>query len=128
MKKLTLIFTLLFSTVMFSSPSYAEWTKVSEGVDGSIFYVDFDRIRKRGGYVYFWELIDYLKPDKQGYLSGKVYQQCDCNLLRFKGLSFSFHKEPMGRGTGETVTPKNPEWIYPPPDSSFEKILKTICR
>ena len=46
MKKLTLIFTLLVSTVMFSSPSYSEWTKVNEDVKGNSFYVDFERIKK----------------------------------------------------------------------------------
>ena len=65
MKKLTLIFTLLVSTVMFSSPSYSEWTNVGESVEnGTTFYVDFERIRKHGGYVYFLWLSDYLKPDK----------------------------------------------------------------
>ena len=53
MKKLTLIFTLLFSTVMFSSPSYAEyfsspsdaeWTKVNKDADGNTNYVDFESI------------------------------------------------------------------------------------
>jgi len=60
MKKLILI--LLFSTVMFSSPSYAEWTKVNKDADGNTNYVDFERIRKHVGYVYYWELSDYLKP------------------------------------------------------------------
>ena len=73
MKKLFLIFTLLFSTLMFSTPSYAEWTKVGSNVEGDVFYVDFDRIRKHEGYVYFWELIDYLKPTKFGDLSNKNY-------------------------------------------------------
>ena len=58
MKKLTLILTLLFSTAMFSSPSYAEWTKVSKTVEGVSVYVDFKRIRKESGYVYFWLLKD----------------------------------------------------------------------
>ena len=57
MKKLTLIFTLLVSTVMFSSPSYAEWTKVGELVsNGSTFYVDFERIKNVDGFVYWWDL------------------------------------------------------------------------
>jgi len=60
MKKITLLLTtLVFSlTMMFASTSYAEWTEVSEGVDGDTYYVDFERIRKHGGYVYFWYLID----------------------------------------------------------------------
>ena len=54
MKKLLLIFTLLFSTLMFSTPSYGEWTKVISNKSGDTYYVDFERIRKHGGYVYFW--------------------------------------------------------------------------
>ncbi|MBI37020.1 MAG: hypothetical protein CL568_05495 [Alphaproteobacteria bacterium] len=127
MKKLTLIFTLIFSTVMFSSTSFAGWTKVSKNVSGDTFYVDFERIRKHGGYVYFWGLSDYLKPTETGLLSGKRYHQGDCKLFRFKKLSYSFHNEPMGRDTGDSFSPKNPEWKYPPPNSSMEEILKTVC-
>jgi len=72
MKKLLLIFTLLFSTVMFSSPSYSEWTKLSKN-QKSDFYVDFERIRKQGGYVFFWLLSNYYRPDHEGDLSDKAY-------------------------------------------------------
>ena len=67
MRKLTLLLTtLVFSLTMFASTSYAEWTKVDESVDGDTFYVDFERIRKVDGYVYWWSLRDYSKPDKYG--------------------------------------------------------------
>ena len=39
MKTLTILLALTF-TVMFSSPSFADWKKVSESVDGDTFYVD----------------------------------------------------------------------------------------
>ncbi len=94
---------------------------------GNTFYVDFERIRKHDGFVYWWELGDYLKPSPNGYLSGKVYKQGDCKLFRLKTLSGSFHKEPMGGGTGDSHSPKNPEWKYPPPNSSMETILKSVC-
>jgi hypothetical protein len=52
MKKLTLLTVLIFS-LMFSSTSFADWTKVSSSGGGAnTFYVDFERIRKHGGYVY----------------------------------------------------------------------------
>jgi hypothetical protein len=126
MKSLLLITTLVFSTLMFSSPSYAEWEKVTESVDGNTFYVDFGRIRKHDGFVYYWRLRDYLKPNKWGDLSSKVYEQVDCKLLRFKDLSYSSHKEPMGGGTGDPYTPPD-KWNYPPPNSSIEVILKSVC-
>jgi hypothetical protein len=125
MKKLILI--LLFSTVMFSSPSYAGWTRVSESVNGDKIYVDFERIRKHDGYVYWWMLVDLLKPTKYGDLSSKGYNQGDCKLFRYKYLSTSYHKEPMGKGSGDDISPKNPEWDYPPPNSSVEEILKHVC-
>ena len=129
MKKLLLIFTLLFSTLMFSSPSYGEWTGVSETLDGHVYYVDFERIRKHGGYFYFWSLTDYFKPTKYGHLSSKVYRQGDCKLFRHKMLNSSYHQEPMGNGLGAPGSNKGEmaDWQYPPPNSVTEIMLKRIC-
>ena len=110
---------------MFSSTSIAGWTKVGENSRGS-FYVDFERIRKHDGFVYWWQLGNLLKPDKDGDLSYKPYNQGDCKLFRYKILSVSYHKEPMGGGTGTRGTPSS-KWNYPPPNSSVELILKEVC-
>jgi len=128
MKPLLTIFTLVF-TVMFSSTSYAEWTKVSEDTMGNTFYVDFERIRKHGGYVYWWDLTDFLKPTRHGDLSGTIYKQGDCKLFQEKWLSLSFYKQPMGGGTGDTVPvpKKHKDWISPPRNSSAAKVLKAVC-
>jgi hypothetical protein len=107
----------------------AGWTEVIKSVDGDTFYVDFERMRKHGGYVYWWDLTDYPKPTKHGTLSSKVYTQGDCKLFRYKYLSYSFHKEPMGGGTGDVQEPvkKHQGWKYPPPNSVYENILKSVC-
>ena len=131
MRKLTLILTTLIFSVMFSpSTSFAGWKKVSENVDGDTFYVDFERIRKHDGYVYYWELMDLLKPTKEtGYWSVKTYIQGDCKKFRLKWLSMSFHKGPMGGGeTSEIDNTPDKEWRYPPPDSVSEYVLKTVCQ
>ena len=112
---------------MFSSPSFGEWTKVATESSGRVFYLDFERVRKHDGYVYWWELSDYLKPSEFGSLSAKVYHQGDCKLFRFKTLSFSFHKEPMGHGLGDIQEPYKKGWKYPPPKSVSEVILKAVC-
>ena len=127
MKNLLLIFTLLFSSVFFSSPSFAGWTEVGKNVDGTTFYVDFERIRKHDGFVYYWVLQDYLKPLKTGTLSFKMYNQGDCKLFRYKILSFSYHKEPMGGGTAEVDNVPDKEWTYPSPNSPSKVILKKVC-
>jgi hypothetical protein len=50
---------------MFSTPSYGEWTMLGRNVSRSTFYIDFERIRKHDGYVYWWDLTDRLKPSKR---------------------------------------------------------------
>jgi len=117
--------TLIFSLTIFESTSFAEWTKTTENVNGDTFYLDSDGIQKVDGYVYFWELQDWIKPYK-GILSAKIYRQGDCKLSRFKSLSFSYHKEPMGGGTGKVIT--SPEkWFYPSTNSSGETVLRKVC-
>ena len=126
MKKLLVIFTLLVSTLMFSTASYAGWTKV--GISGANhFYLDFSSIIKHDGYVYFWKLRDYLKPDKWGDMSSKGYHQVDCILFGYKTLTFSFHKEPMGGGIGKNLYPSYKGWEYPPPNSVVEATLNYVC-
>jgi len=61
----TLLTVLVFS--LLSTPVFADWTKIGTSEYGNTFYVDFERIRKHGGYVYWWELIDYLKPSERGH-------------------------------------------------------------
>ena len=126
MKNLLTIFTLLF-TVMIPSTSFAEWTKIAEDDVGDNWYVDFERIRKHDGYVYFWRLADYLKPTEWGKMSSAVYYQGDCSLFRTKMLSVSYYKEPMGGGTGDVQEPVKKGWKYPSPDSVNEIILKDVC-
>ena len=116
---------------MFSpSTSFAGWTEVGENVHGTTIYVDFERIKKHDGYVYYWELGDWLKPTEHGDLSGKTYIQGDCKKFRYKYLSGSFHKEPMGGGTGRVKEPveRHKGWKYPSPDLSDETILNSVCQ
>ena len=72
---------------------------------------------------------DYLKPDENGNLSVRIYQQGDCKLFRNKRLSYSYHKLPMVGGTGKVIKPrgKSANWIYPSPDTANEGILKFVC-
>ena len=91
-------------------------------------YVDLERIRKVDGFVYWWSLQDRFKRDQYGNLSAKIYYQGDCKLFRFKNVTLSFHKEPMGRGIGETITPpKTNSWLYPAPNTSGEASLNAVC-
>tara|TARA_A100001015_G_scaffold208640_1_gene233460 strand:+ start:1116 stop:1508 length:393 start_codon:yes stop_codon:yes gene_type:complete len=126
MKKLIVIPMFLF-TLIFSSTSLAGWDSVTQSVDGNnTLYVDFDRIRKNDGFIYFWVMRNSLKPDESGNSSSRAYYQGDCKIFKSKILSITVFKEQKGRGTGETDdTPAN--WMYPSPHSMHEILLNSVC-
>ena len=129
MKKVALLATLIFS-VMFSSASYAEWTKVTGEVGGDNLYVDFDSIRIVDGYVFYWILKDYILPIPSGYLSDRTYAKGDCKLFRRKWLSIFWHREPMGGGNSKANSPLPKvlqHWVSPSPHSTFGIVLKAVC-
>jgi hypothetical protein len=122
MKYLLIIFTLVFSPT-----SFADWTMVSKSETGRIYYVDLERIRKVDGFIYFWQMSDYLIKDKYGDLSNKVYIKADCELFRYQNLKFYFHKEPMARGDAEIEDSEDLSWNYATPNSNIEAALITVC-
>ena len=123
MKKLL---ALLFS-ILISFNSSGEWFEIGESNAGATHYVDTDTIKKHGGSVYFWQLIDRLKPTNTGIMSDKTYHQGDCGLNRFNYLSYIWYKQPMGLGSGEVHNPSDPEWTYPAPNSMGSLILQYAC-
>ena len=129
MKKITIMFFLLLCIVIKPSISNAEWEYIVKNIGGKKFYVENERIRKHSGYIYYWTLTDYLKSDRWGSLSAQTYHQGDCNLFRYKFLSFSFHKQPMGNGDGDYQKPVKDleDWQYPPPKSVDEILLNYVC-
>ena len=126
MKKLTLVTTLTVS-MMFSPVCWGEWVKVDENDIGESFYVDMDRIRQHEGYVYYWGMVDYLTPLRDGTMSVKTHFQGECAMFRFKDLSYTFYKEPMGGGTPKQHNTPDTTWTYAPPDSNIKEVLKSVC-
>ena len=96
---------------------------------GDSHYIDADRIKENGGYVYFWAMTDYLKPDEYGDMSNQMYFQGDCGVMRVKVLSFIFYSQPMGNGAGESSVPvpETAGWNYVPPGSIIETTLNMVC-
>ena len=91
---------LTISLLLFSSQVFAGWTQIAENVEGTIFYLDFDRIKKHNGYTYYYMLGDYLTP-QVGDLSVQYYRQVDCKSYRYREISFVFYKQSMGKGASK---------------------------
>ena len=118
----------VFVSLMLPSTSHAEWWKVGENTSGRAFYID-TKIRQHNGLIYFWELMDYIKPDKHGDLSAKVYSEADCEKFRRRMLQDSYHTEPMGRGSSSAGGPvPDDPWRTPFPRSIAETVLETACK
>ena len=117
---------ILFFTLIFNSTSYAEWTQVGGNINGDNIYVDFDNLKKFDGYIYWWEMQDLLKPDKDGDISYKHYRQGDCKQSRIKILRVFYYTEPMGKGTVTTLNISK-KWFYPRPNSTNANTLKLVC-
>ena len=127
MKNLTLILTLLFSTVMFSSPSNSDWKKLSVIPHfGHTVYINPKMTKKNGDKIYYLILLDYNKP-VDGLLSVKVLHEGECNPLRFKIRTVSGYKKQMGEGKSETTTYSEAEWDYPTDKSTDELVLRAMC-
>ena len=126
MKKLLTLTIILYSLV-FSSVSFGEWTKVGTSILGDTYYLDLERMRIHNGFKYLWRLSDYLEPSEFGDLSASLYIQIDCTDFKMKSLQGIFYKQSMGKGLGETVTPQKINWEYPPPNSMAETIIKKVC-
>jgi len=125
MKKI--IFTFLFTT-MISFTCWGEWTFAVKNERGDSYFVDLETIKKQKGYVYFWELVDYVKPLQGIADSAKNYIVADCNLLVFKYIKDIYYSEPMGKGnivhTGDIP---DVDWRFIARDSTGAVELKYVC-
>ena len=99
---------------------------MGKNVDQATYYVDFERIRKHGGNVYYWSLADFSKPSPWNDLSVIEYAEGDCKLYRRKILDWTFHRKPMGRGDGKKGEVID-QWDSAPPNSILKIILKSVC-
>jgi len=118
---------------MFSPPSYSEWEYIGKSVKGIEYYVDFERIRKHDGYVFYWELKDYVTENEQkkhqGFKSAIGYIKGDCNIFRYKRLMLSFREGPMGMGDSFDLdySEKEDPWHYQHPKSIGESVQNSVC-
>ena len=130
MKLKNLIFTSLFSILLFPSISFAEWTYIGKNTGGTSYYVDFNSVRiNNQGYIFYWGLTNYSKPSRHGHLSSKIIYMLDCNLLRDKIMSDYYYKTPNAKGNADvSSTEPDKNWDYSAPGTMQEKQSKLVCR
>ena len=130
MRNSTLTLILLFTFLVCLSTKAKEWTKITKGQNGHIFYVNMGNLDENKGYIYFWQLINYNDQDEYGDMSAKIYVKAECEVFKFKWLKVSYHKMLMGK---DYVKPDNPSklvsgWQFPIIGSTSYAVLDHVCK
>ena len=122
------IYLLLFSLILPFS-SYGEWVGFVTDANKNIHYVDFDEMTKNDGYIYYWEMTNYANPTDR-FLSIATYREADCDLHRFKDLTFNGYTQEMAEGVPETIdlTEFEKDWAYPIANTLGEFIFSSVCK
>ena len=89
-------------------------------------YVDLTSIKKVGNNVFYFRLMDYIKPSDQGDLSSKVYFEVNCLDLSYRYIKDFYYKEPMGNGE-YTIFDEIGEWEITTQGSIGDKVRKFVC-
>ncbi len=129
MEVLVILMIAVFSLLGTNDELGTKWERIDENINGNVYYLDYESIRKRDNGIYFWYLADYLTPTSSGYFSVKIYNLADCYDFRYKHIGFLAYKEPMGMGAADNsqTSSQYTDWQYPAPESIFNKILQEIC-
>ena len=126
-KLLLLLFSILITTISIGESSKFEWKQGDEGLEWTngqwstdnrrqfnrrtlMSYVDKSTFKYHQGMVYWWSLSDYIKPNKDGFMSYKFYHEGDCKNNRYRFLTMLAYREPVATGEShyEEVTD---EWM-----------------
>ena len=118
---------LITFTIGFTQNVSAEWLGIYEIEGGGIVYIETDTIKKADGFIYFWDMHDYVVP-LSGYLSSQTYYKADCKRSRVKTLRYIFYSRNMGRGQAEQQDSVNKDWKYPSPGTGMNDSLNSACK
>ena len=130
MRNSILIIVLLFSYLFCLNTIARDWTEITKGQNGHIFFVDMENLNESRGYIYFWQLINYNEQDEYGDMAAKIYVKAECDVFKFKWLKVSYHKMLMGK---DYVKPDNPStlvsgWQFPNTGSTSYAVLDHVCK
>ena len=105
-----------------------KWTKFHEYDNGDIKYIDVENIRVSDGFLYWYDLVDYLEPSNN-LMSMSSYNKGDCKEMKSKYLNIRYFLGQMGT---HFLTSRSPPdlftgWFSTTPGEVGHKALKFVC-
>jgi hypothetical protein len=122
---------LLALLIMVSSPAWAEWAKVAEGVEGTELFVNYSTIRIEGSKRKVWQLTNFSIPKTalgREVLSLRARVEFDCKQEQQRLLSVSIFSQYFAGGEVIKTENDGTNWQDIPPDAVGWKILQSVCK
>lgn len=112
--------------ILCAGPVWAEW--VLYGDTGSTKHF-FDPSTIRGTTLKkAWTKMEYKTPGKDDWLSVRRLIEFDCSDEKLRHLQISVFDGPNLTGRVlETMTLRNPEWVYAAPGTTNASVIKIVC-
>ena len=103
------------------------WTHVYTTSTGDEIFVGDQVLKNDENEIYFWVLTNYKEPIGEN-LSNISHYLGDCEAFRIKSIEYTFFRGSMGEGDSYKTPEEfmNTDWVNPPKNSVFEKVLKWI--
>jgi len=120
------LFFIIFS-ILIQNPAAADWLKLSETKRGKIFFIEPSEIVVQDDRRIVVELIDNKRPDRDGDRSIRVLREYDCSSTRYKVISATYFKQPMGSGEPSMSVEGTMGWTQIDPDTPARTVLDYVC-
>lgn len=113
----------------------ADWRKLTEDLDGSIYLIDTESIAPTGKNKKAWFWAIYKTPQispgepSKPYQSTKTLYYFNCQERTMAGIQWIAYKTQNASDvvSSSNTNPAVAQFVDPPPDSIGEALLKTIC-
>ena len=127
MLKKFLVLKVSFFILFFSTSSYSDWRFITDNIRGDKFYSDLEKAKRKDNFIYYWRLVDLIKPLSHGVFSVKSYIEVDCVSSLERTLAVYYYNDSMGDGEIVSHTNTASKWSTPKQTSTQHLFSKIMC-
>ena len=128
MKKIPLTVLMLFLT----THVYAAWENYGSSTDGTIYFYDKSSIKRSGNKVKVWDYKNFSADNEKAKLlnvgSVRTLNEINCMDETFKMIVLHAFPRQNLEGVMKDSSVTNPKIEYVVPESTFEDLVKSVCK
>lgn len=118
---------LLLVLTALSFTSAAEWTQMSENLDGDKYYVDLATRTFNANNCMVWLLINSKEKTNLGTMSTRYKVIFNCNNETMQTLTVSFFTKPFAEGPASSFV-NNMDFTHIAPGTGMYSIMRAVCK